>query len=69
MSPRPWIASSPDVEIVVLVAVAVVLLAAGIRVGILVAPRIERMADRMARAEPADPDGSSPPPSADEGAE
>ena len=36
-------------EFVVLVVVAVVILAVGIRVGMLLAPRVERMADRANR--------------------
>lgn len=41
-------------EVLAFVALAVVILAAGIRVGMLVAPRVERMADRLAREAPGD---------------
>jgi hypothetical protein len=40
------------VEVVVLLVVALVVLAAGIRVGMLLAPRVERMADRAGRVGP-----------------
>jgi hypothetical protein len=40
------------VEVVVLLLVAVVVLAVGIRVGMLLAPRVERMADRANRLDP-----------------
>ena len=40
-------------EIVVLLVVAVVVLAVGIRVGMLLAPRVERLADRANRLDPA----------------
>ena len=36
-------------EVVLLLVVALVVLAAGIRVGMLLAPRVERMADRAGR--------------------
>lgn len=39
-------------EVVALVALAVVVLVLGIRVGMLVAPRVERMTDRLAREAP-----------------
>jgi hypothetical protein len=49
------------VEVVVLLVVAVVVLAAGIRVGMLLAPRVERMADRADRPDPAaDPTADIP---------
>ena len=51
-------------EIVILVAVAVAVLAVGIRMGMLVAPRVERMADRLAREAPTEsvePDVSAQP--------
>jgi hypothetical protein len=38
------------VEVVVLLVVALVVLAAGIRVGMLLAPRVERMVDRAGHA-------------------
>lgn len=53
-------------EVVVLLVAAVVVMAAGIRVGMLLAPRVERMVDRANRldpvAEPAtDPASADPP--------
>lgn len=50
---RPSTQTGRRVEIVVLLIVAVVVLAAGIRVGMLLAPRVERMADRANRFDPA----------------
>jgi hypothetical protein len=41
------------VEVVVLLVAAVVVLALGIRVGMLLAPRVERLADRANRLDPA----------------
>jgi NADH:ubiquinone oxidoreductase subunit 3 (subunit A) len=41
--------SARSVEFVILVVVAVVVLAVGVRVGMLLAPRVERMADRANR--------------------
>jgi hypothetical protein len=49
MSRRPWIPNRADVEIVALLALALAVLAVGIRVGMLLAPRVERMADRAGR--------------------
>lgn len=40
-------------EIVVLLVLALVVLAFGIRVGMLLAPRVERLADRANRVDPA----------------
>lgn len=48
-------------EIVVLIVVAVVVLAVGIRVGMLLAPRVERIADRANRFDPVpDPAADTP---------
>jgi hypothetical protein len=71
-SRRPSTGMRASVEVVVLVASAVVILAIGIRMGMLVAPRVERMTDRLGRVgpgEPAEPIEAmeTPPQAADEG--
>jgi hypothetical protein len=48
------------VEIVVLLVLAVAILVVGVRVGMLLAPRVERMADRADRAIGATPDPATP---------
>jgi hypothetical protein len=50
------------VEVVVLLLVAVLVMAAGIRVGMLLAPRVERMADRANRLDPAAEPATDPAP-------
>lgn len=47
-------------EVVLLLVLAVVVLAVGIRVGMLMAPRIERLADRANRVDAADPVADAP---------
>lgn len=47
-------------EIVALLVVAVAVLAVGVRVGMLLAPRVERMAERADRAVGGEPDPAAP---------
>lgn len=48
-------------EVVIIVGLGIAVLAIGIRMGMLMAPRVERMADRFAREAPPAPATADPP--------